>query len=113
MQPTTITVDPLLWNYVQDIRLQYEGRLCGFRSVIPPAGLLPVTQLQRLLVDCARRRPDLLADYGSPSGIPELRRQVARHALAWGWADGTGQPDRHPRHHRGSQSGPARPDPAR
>ena len=84
MQPTTITVDPLLWNYVQDIRLQYEGRLCGFRSVIPPAGLLPVTQLQRLLVDCARRRPDLLADYGSPSGIPELRRQVARHALAWG-----------------------------
>lgn len=83
-EPVEVTVDPLLWSYVQEISTDAPRTIHGFRSAAPAPELLPVAQMQKLMIDCVRRHPEALADYGSPGGIPELRRQIARKSVEWG-----------------------------
>ncbi|TDR76578.1 PLP-dependent aminotransferase family protein [Paludibacterium purpuratum] len=82
--PTAIAVDPLLWSYVQEIPVDNPRVFEGFRSATPAPSLLPVAQLQKLMVDTLRHHPELLSDYGSPLGCVELRLQIARRSLEWG-----------------------------
>jgi len=84
IEPCSITVDPLLWQYIQEIPETAPRMASGFRSATPSAELLPLSQLQKLTVDTVRSHPEILADYGKPGGLPALRRQVARQALDWG-----------------------------
>lgn len=81
---TEVSVDPLLWSYVEDQSEQHTERMQGFRSAVAPHDLLPTAQLQRMTLDCMRHHPDLLSDYGRPSGLPAFKRQIARLALEWG-----------------------------
>jgi DNA-binding transcriptional MocR family regulator len=82
--PTEVAVDPLLWSYVEDQSEQHTERIQGFRSAVAPHELLPTAQLQRMTLDCMRRHPDLLSDYGRPSGYLDFKRQIARLAMEWG-----------------------------
>jgi DNA-binding transcriptional MocR family regulator len=82
--PTEVAVDPLLWSYVEDQSEQRTERMQGFRSAVAPHALLPIAQLQRYTLDCMRRHPDLLSDYGRPSGYLDFKRQIARLAMEWG-----------------------------
>jgi DNA-binding transcriptional MocR family regulator len=76
--------DPLLWSYVEDQSEQHTERMQGFRSAVAPHELLPTAQLQRMTLDCMRHHPDLLSDYGRPSGYLDFKRQIARLAMEWG-----------------------------
>ena len=82
--PVPVTVDPLLWQYVQVHTQEADCGMGGFRSATPSAAHLPLAAISRLMSDTVRRQPELLADYGHPAGAIELRRQIARQAMEWG-----------------------------
>lgn len=54
-----------------------------FGAAIPGAGFFPVRRLNSIMSGLLRRKPLMLGDYEFAPGLPELRRQVAKRALAW------------------------------
>lgn len=49
-----------------------------------PAEIYPTKKLQQLIASISRRRPELLTDYPTGTGDPELKAQIARRALEAG-----------------------------
>ncbi|GAA5785723.1 GntR family transcriptional regulator [Chitiniphilus shinanonensis] len=80
-EPSEVVTAPVLWPYqaseLKPIRVDFG------LAILDPE-LYPTQQLQRLLSQVTRHQPRLLADYGKPVGDAELRRHIARRALAWG-----------------------------
>ncbi|WP_051711105.1 aminotransferase-like domain-containing protein [Andreprevotia chitinilytica] len=79
--PREVVTPAALWPYhASDIhKLKVDF---GFAVLSPE--LFPIQQLQRLLAQITRYQPRILAEYGKPPGDMELRRHIARRALAWG-----------------------------
>ncbi|WP_255989433.1 aminotransferase-like domain-containing protein [Chitinolyticbacter albus] len=80
-EPLEVVTPPVLWPYqaseLKPIRVDF-----GLAILSPE--FYPNQQLQRLLSQVTRHSPRMLSDYGKPVGDPELRRHIARRALAWG-----------------------------
>jgi DNA-binding transcriptional MocR family regulator len=55
-----------------------------FGAAIPSPAFFPVRRLKAIMNDVLRRDPALLGSYAFAPGLPALRRQIARRALAWG-----------------------------
>ena len=55
-----------------------------FGAAVPSAQFFPVRRLRATMSEVLRGRPLLLGDYEFAPGLPALRRQVAKRALAWG-----------------------------
>ncbi len=79
--PSSVVTQAEYWPYqsgqIADIKVNF-----GLAILNPDH--FPLQSLQRLLSQISRHEPELLADYGTPPGDPELRRHIARRALAWG-----------------------------
>ncbi|SMC23841.1 DNA-binding transcriptional regulator, MocR family, contains an aminotransferase domain [Andreprevotia lacus DSM 23236] len=79
--PRNVVTPAELWPYhahdLHKIKVDF-----GFAVLSPE--VFPTQPLQRLLAQTTRYQPRMLADYGKPAGDLELRRHIARRALAWG-----------------------------
>ncbi|WP_283149454.1 PLP-dependent aminotransferase family protein [Silvimonas soli] len=79
--PSEVTTRAEFWPYQSSQTTEVKVE---FGLAILSPDHFPLQPLQRLLSQVSRHEPALLADYGNPPGDPELRRHIARRALAWG-----------------------------
>jgi len=56
----------------------------NFAIAVPDAALLPAAKLQKSMVHALRNTTDHGIGYENTQGSPELRKQIAKLALAWG-----------------------------
>lgn len=80
-KPSEVVIDPLLCP--SELARLHDIKVDFGIAVLSPK-LYPNQQLQRILAQVTRQDPEMLSDYGKPMGDLELRRQIARRALAWG-----------------------------
>lgn len=66
---------------------QKQG-MVSFSEACPSPDLLPAARLRRLMATLAMRRPQALTTYAFPPGNEDLRRQIARRAIATGYRIG-------------------------
>lgn len=81
IEPAAVTVNRRLWDHMQLLK-QSERRSFGY-AVLSPA-LFPNAQLQKQINEVIKRQPTILSEYGGPTGLPDLRRQIARRSVDWG-----------------------------
>lgn len=84
-QALPVVTNPLMWRF---LRYVASGSDLGFANAVPAPELFAVGALQGKFNQVARRRPELLSEYGRSDGLPELRRQIARRTVDWGQALG-------------------------
>lgn len=79
--PATVSVTPGVRALLESMRDPQVVPL-GAAQVSP--ALLPIRQLNRRLAAIARELQDVGGSYGDTSGVPTLRRQLARRSVDWG-----------------------------
>ncbi len=81
LSPATVSVTPGVQALMQSMKDPTVVPL-GAAQVSP--SLLPIRQLNRRLAAIAREMQDVGASYGDTSGVPTLRRQLAKRSVTWG-----------------------------
>lgn len=81
LAPARVSVTPGVRALMQSMRDPSVVPL-GAAQVSP--SLLPIRQLNRKLAAIAREMQDAGSSYGDTSGVPTLRRQLAKRSVSWG-----------------------------
>jgi DNA-binding transcriptional MocR family regulator len=81
LSPATVSVTPGVRALMESMKDPSVVPL-GAAQVSP--SLLPIRQLNRKLAAIAREMQDAGASYGDTTGVPTLRRQLAKRSVAWG-----------------------------
>ncbi|MFC4159360.1 aminotransferase-like domain-containing protein [Chitinimonas lacunae] len=81
IEPAAVTVNRRLWEHLQLLK-RSERRSFGYAVLSPE--LFPNALLQKQINEVIKRQPTILSEYGGPTGLPALRRQIARRSMDWG-----------------------------
>lgn len=69
---------------LQTMQAERDPKIVPLASASSGLELLPTASLNRTLHQVSRKLGPLAHRYEMPPGFPELRRQIAKHALEWG-----------------------------
>lgn len=81
LRPRPIPFDTLTDEFVT---VSADPRLVPLGGAILGPDLVPLRHLARLTKEVVSRRPELLAKYGPPNGVLELRREIVKRMLPLG-----------------------------
>lgn len=79
--PATVSVTPGVRALMESMR---DPAIIPLGAAQVSPSLLPIRQLNRRLAAIAREMQEVGGSYGDTSGLPTLRRQLARRSVDWG-----------------------------